>query len=122
MDAERKQLRFLFSLAVLLSCTLVMVILMDSPGFPLPSFVLEEVGIPAFTTDREKITVAERIVNINTATKAELETLPGVGDVTAQRIIEYRNTIGGFTSVEQLLEVERIGEKTLDKLRPYLIL
>ncbi len=52
------------------------------------------------------------LVNINTATASELETLPGVGEVTAQRIIEYREANGPFERVEEIQEVSGIGPKT----------
>jgi len=57
------------------------------------------------------------LVNLNTASLAELTALPGIGDVKAQAIIDYREQNGSFTSVEQLLEVSGIGAKTMDKLR-----
>jgi competence protein ComEA len=50
------------------------------------------------------------LVNINTASLSELETLSGVGPSTAQKIIDYRTASGGFTSVEQLMEVPGIGD------------
>jgi competence protein ComEA len=53
----------------------------------------------------------ERKVNINTADNAELESLPGVGVATAQRIINYREKNGAFTSVEDLMNISGIGEK-----------
>ena len=52
-------------------------------------------------------------ININTATAAQLETLPGIGPVLAQRILAYRNANGPFTAVAQLTFVEGIGEKRL---------
>jgi competence protein ComEA len=52
---------------------------------------------------------ADPIVNINTATQAELETLPGVGTVTAQKILTWRTQHGHFTSVTQLQQVSGIG-------------
>lgn len=58
-------------------------------------------------------------VNLNLATQAELEALPDVGPVTAQSIISWRDERGGFTSVDELLEVDGIGEKTLAKLAPH---
>ena len=59
------------------------------------------------------------LVNLNTATEAELDTLPEVGPVTAASILAWRDQHGGFTSVDELLEVDGIGEVTLGKLAPY---
>jgi len=59
-------------------------------------------------------------ISLNGATREDLERLPGVGSVTARRIVEYREQCGGFRSVEELVEVKGIGWKTLAKLRPYL--
>jgi competence protein ComEA len=58
------------------------------------------------------------LVNINTATAEQLDTLPGVGPVTAQKILEWRGAHGAFSSVDELLEVDGIGEKTLADLAP----
>ena len=58
------------------------------------------------------------LVNLNTAGPAELEALPEVGPVTAQAIIAWREAHGGFTAVDQLLDVDGIGEATLSQLAP----
>ncbi len=58
------------------------------------------------------------LVNLNTATQAELETLPEVGPVTAQAILSWRDEHGGFTAVDELLEVDGIGDATLAQLAP----
>ncbi|WP_374947719.1 ComEA family DNA-binding protein [Agreia sp.] len=56
-------------------------------------------------------------VDLNTADSAALETLPRIGPETAKKIIDYRDEHGPFTSIDQLLEVPGIGQKTLDGLR-----
>ena len=62
-------------------------------------------------------TTAGTLVNINTATAEELETLPGIGEVLAATIIQHREEHGPFTSVDQLLDVSGIGEVTLEEIR-----
>jgi competence protein ComEA len=59
------------------------------------------------------------VVDLNSANQAALEELPGVGPATAQAILAWREENGGFSSVDELLEVSGIGEKTLERLRPH---
>ncbi len=61
-------------------------------------------------------------VNINTATVEQLVEVKGIGEVLAQRIVEYRQAHGVFKSLNQLDNVKGVGGKTLEKLLPYLIL
>lgn len=56
-------------------------------------------------------------VNLNTATAADLDALPGIGPALAERILAYRQQHGGFRKVEQLLDVAGIGPKTFEELR-----
>ncbi|MDD3086515.1 MAG: helix-hairpin-helix domain-containing protein [Patescibacteria group bacterium] len=56
-------------------------------------------------------------ININTATVVQLDSLPGIGPVYAQRIIDYRTANGPFTSIDQVQNVKGIGPKTLEKFR-----
>lgn len=57
------------------------------------------------------------LININTANSAELQKLSGVGPVTADKIISYRNEYGEFKAIEELMNVSGIGEKTFAKLK-----
>lgn len=59
-------------------------------------------------------------VDLNTADAALLDTVPGIGEVIAGRIIEYRNSVGKFKTVDELLNIKGIGEKTLEEMRDYL--
>ncbi len=61
---------------------------------------------------------AAPLVNLNTASAGELEKLPGVGAATAARIIEYRQKKGPFKKIEELMNVQGIGEKSFLKLKP----
>ncbi|KAA0235974.1 MAG: hypothetical protein JJLCMIEE_00623 [Acidimicrobiales bacterium] len=60
---------------------------------------------------------AEQAVDLNTASASELEELPGVGPTTAEAIIDYRESVGPFRSVEELLEVRGIGDAKMAQLR-----
>jgi competence protein ComEA len=69
------------------------------------------------TVATETGAAATTLVNVNTATAEELETLPGIGEVLAATIVQYREEHGPFTSVDQLVDVSGIGEVTLEEIR-----
>ncbi len=65
----------------------------------------------------EKEAGISRKININTASREELIRLPGVGEKTAELILQYREENGGFASIEEIQNVKRIGMKTYEKLK-----
>ncbi|MGQ0849962.1 MAG: ComEA family DNA-binding protein [Actinomycetota bacterium] len=104
-------------------------------GGLLPGAVVETINLAAPITDGEQIVVSgpadrgtlaggqssDGKIHLNRADAAELETLPGVGPVLAQRIIEYRDEYGPFAAVEDLLDVPGIGEAKLASLRDLIV-
>ena len=58
-------------------------------------------------------------VNVNTASVGELERLPGIGPSVAQRIVEHREKNGAFKAIEDLMLVRGVGEKTFERIQPY---
>jgi competence protein ComEA len=72
--------------------------------------------LPAVVLDDKPSGTSQRI-DINTATAEELDTLPGVGEVTAAKIIEYRQQHGPFQTVEAIMDVPGIGEAKFDAMR-----
>lgn len=83
---------------------------------PLVSVAQPTQAQAGFTT-----TVQDKI-NVNTASIKELQGLPGIGRVTAQRIIDYRTANGPFTATEDLLKVKGIGKSTLEKISDRIVL
>ena len=81
-----------------------------SPGSAAPD--------PSSSTPRPAKGAPTALINLNTATVEQLDTLPGVGPVRAAAIVAWRNANGKFTSVDQLGEVDGIGPGRLEKLRP----
>jgi competence protein ComEA len=86
-------------------------------GFVFPlvlAFALVSImAVPSFSED----TPAKKI-NINSASVQELQKLPQIGAVIAQRIVDYRGKNGKFTKIEEIMKVKGIGEKTFLKLKP----
>jgi len=69
--------------------------------------------------NKTQLSIGKKI-NINTALSGDIMLLPGVGEVTAERIIAFREKNGGFKKIEQLMDVKGIGEKKFEKLKPFI--
>lgn len=104
----------------------------EAAGGPVPGTDLTGVNLARRLTDGEHVVVGPAApaaqaapdaggsgarVDLNTATLAELDALPGVGPVTARRILDWRAAHGRFSSVDQLREVDGIGEARFAQLR-----
>jgi len=76
---------------------------------------------PAQTGKPAKEAPLQASLNLNTATAAELEALPGVGPAIAARILEYRQKQGGFKKIEDLMNVRGVGEKMFLSLKPMIV-
>lgn len=106
-------------------------------GGPKPKAALELVNLAAPVADGQQVVVPARgaggasstaaagaagatagVVHLNSATLEDLDTLPGIGPVTAQKILDYRTANGAFSSVEELDAVPGIGPARLEQLRP----
>jgi competence protein ComEA len=109
-------------------------------GGPRPGVTLTSLNLARQLVDGEQVLVGQPVVpgvapnavagspaagalvNLNAAGLSELDTLPGVGPVTAQKILDWRTEHGSFTSVDELLEVDGIGDKTLADIAPHVTL
>ena len=127
---SEKQRSLIFSLCIIfvtaVSCFVIGAIVMSAYGTPI--FHATEVVYVAATTATDSgsqattETTLRRPISLNNASKAELMMIPGVGEKYAERIIAYREEIGGFTSLEQLMNVSGIGEKRFKEWSAYLVL
>ncbi|HEL2383956.1 TPA: helix-hairpin-helix domain-containing protein [Streptococcus suis] len=82
----------------------------------------ENISVVASTTTSSAMSQEEKntgLVNLNTATESDLQTISGIGAKRAADIIAYREANGGFKSVDDLNNVSGIGDKTMESIRPY---
>jgi len=82
---------------------------------PTPS--LAQTAKPAKTTKPAVAAASTEIINLNTATAAQIATLPGIGPKTADLIVQYRQKNGPYKKVEEIMNVKGIGEKSFLKLK-----
>ena len=80
-----------------------------------------EAGQSVITNEEKEENGQETKVNINTANKEKLETLPGIGETTAQKIIDYREANGKFKTIEEIKNVSGIGDAKFDNLKDKIV-
>lgn len=124
MENESRQLRALIIVAVVLCAVII-----GYNAFFVPEIsdyqyftASQTEALPGDSSDATEKTSSSLLIHINTATEEELDELPGIGPVTAAAIVAYREENGGFRSVEEIMNVDRIGEKTYEKIKPYITL
>lgn len=87
---------------------------------------LSSINLTTFLANHDVIVIPkkqqETKISINTASLEELVKIPSIGEVTAQKIIDYRNNNGGFQSIEDLINIKGIGVKKLEKMKEYICL
>lgn len=71
---------------------------------------------------KKELKLREKSINLNIAGIDELVSLPGIGQSTAEKIIEYRNKKGKFKKIQEIMKVKGIGEKKFEKIKEYLTL
>lgn len=108
----------LFGVMALLIVAVVIAAWWDVPELSPAEVTYSTTAVETDETTAEA--AADAPISLNTATAEELMRLDGLGETTARRIVEYRETHGGFSSVEELLEVRGVGEKRFASWAPYL--
>lgn len=119
----KREIKLLAAAAVMLCVVFALVPVIEQPKLNPVSVTVYEKSTAAVTTKTftEPNNEISGKVNINSASAEQLSLLPGIGQVKAKAIVTYRQEHGKFTSPDELINVKGIGEKTLEKILPYLI-
>ena len=121
MEGETKQLKALIVVAAIL-CAMIIgynaFFVPDASGYQYFAASQAEIAVDSGADKTESPAIG--VVNINTASEEELDTLPGIGPAIAAEIIAYREENGPFRSPEEIMSVNLIGEKTFEKMKAYI--
>ena len=85
---------------------------------PTPSLTIVSESEPLDSTASDAV---NGLINLNSATVDQLKSLPGIGETRANQIIALRTVVGRFSTIEQLLDIHGVGEKTLEAIRPMVV-
>lgn len=114
---DDKVLMTMLALCFVLLLAIIVVQFLETPSFQKPVYTPAE----SYEQAEESSAAADFPIGINSATYEQLQTIPGIGPSTARLIIKYREENGTITSLDDLLAVEGIGEKTVLLLADYCI-
>ena len=114
---DDKVLMTMLALCFVLLLAIIVVQFLETPSFQKPVYTPAE----SYEQSEESSAAADFPIGINSATYEQLQTIPGVGPSTARLIIKYREENGTITSLDDLLAVEGIGEKTVELLADYCV-
>lgn len=113
MEDEKRQIRILIGIAAILCALIIGYNLFFVPGVEIVTVTVPESESSLENSEDISSPYWNGRLNINTASVEELdEFLPGIGPVTAQKIVDYRTAYGSFSSIEEIMNVSGIGEKT----------
>jgi comEA protein len=95
---------------------------LDSQFLALSRTMQDTASSPRRTVANKRSAIPpQHSININSATQEELQALPGIGPAIAGRIIAYRTAHGQFTSVDNIADVKGIGPRTVERIRPFIV-
>lgn len=102
----------LFALGYMLAGLILLFVVLDQPSSS-SAYVEYIISTPTIEINNDQ----NQLININTAQIETLCTLNGIGEIRAESIIEYRNSNGGFETIEEIMQVKGIGEKTFEAIK-----
>ncbi len=112
--SEKKNKKLIFKIIIFAFILVIIIVLVI--GFQKITYNKKELQKSIVPTEQEDITK----IDINNADIENLMKLPGIGQIKAKAIMDYREKIGEFTSLKELTKIKGIGEKTFEKILPYL--
>ena len=121
MKSDKKQTMFFIGLALMAVGVILIIYSIATPRvYETVTAPSGEVSVSVNSNTSAKTTQGVTYpLNLNTATVEELATIPDIGEVRAGAIVEYREVLGGYTSVEQIKEIKGFSDALCEQIAPY---
>ena len=113
-----KSEKILFAIFLLLSSIIVLYNLLYIPSLPNADIIKKELTFQEIDSENDSST--DKVIDINSASLDELKTIPGIGDSTAKKIIDYREQNGGFSYKSEIMNISGIGQKKFENIKKYI--